>query len=98
MSKVLLAVSDRWVPDARVDVIGDFVQRLGGSLLAVHVAYGTEGSGAGVQPGERVLDQIAKQLRARNVQMETLFLFSDDIGAALLKTAEEHNATIIMLG
>jgi nucleotide-binding universal stress UspA family protein len=98
MSKVLLAVSERWVPDVRVDAIGDFVQRLGGSLLAAHVAYGSEGSGAGVQPGEKVLEQIAKQLRDKGVKTETLFLFSDDVGAAILKTAEEHGATMIMLG
>ena len=98
MSKILLAVSDRWVPDARVDAIGEFVQRLAGSVLAVHVAYGSEANGAGVQPGERILDQIAKQLRAKNVKAETLFLFSDNIGAALLKTADEHHATMILLG
>jgi nucleotide-binding universal stress UspA family protein len=98
MSKILLAVSDRWVPDARVDVIGDFVQRLAGSVLAVHVAYGSEANGAGVQPGEKLIDRIAQQLRARNVKAETLFLFSDNIGAAILKTAEEHRATVILLG
>ena len=98
MSKLLLAVSDRWVPDARVDVIGDFVQRLGGSVLAVHVAYGSEANGAGVQPGERLIDRIAQQLRSKNVKTETLFLFSDNIGAAILKTAEEHRATVIVLG
>jgi nucleotide-binding universal stress UspA family protein len=98
MSKVLLAVSERWIPDVRVDAIGDFVQRLGGSLLAVHVAYGSEGSGAGVQPGEKVLEQIVKQLRDKGVKAETLFLFSDDVGAAILKTAEEHGATMIVLG
>jgi nucleotide-binding universal stress UspA family protein len=98
MSKIVLAVSDRWVPDARVDAIGDFAARLNGSILAVHVAYGTEGSGADVTPGERVLEQIAKQLRARNAKVETLFLFSDDLGQAILKTAEEHKATMIVLG
>ena len=98
MSKILLAVSDRWVPDARIDAIGDFVQRLGGTLRAVHVAYGTEASGAGVQPGEKLLDQNARQLRAKNIKVETLFLFSDDIGAALLKTADEHRATTVVLG
>jgi nucleotide-binding universal stress UspA family protein len=98
MTKVLLAVSDRWVPDVRVDNIGDFVQRLGGSVLAVHVAYGSEASGAGVQPGEKVLEQIAKQLRDKGGKVETLFLFSDDVGAALLKTAEEHGVTMIVLG
>jgi nucleotide-binding universal stress UspA family protein len=98
MSKIVLAVSDRWVPDARVDAIGDFASRLNGSILAVHVAYGTEGSGADVTPGERVLEQIARQLRARNAKVETLFLFSDDLGQAILKTADEHKATMIVLG
>jgi nucleotide-binding universal stress UspA family protein len=32
------------------------------------------------------------------VKVETLFLFSDNVGAAILKTAEEHRATMIMLG
>jgi nucleotide-binding universal stress UspA family protein len=98
MSKVLLAVSDRWVLDVRVDAIADFVLRLGGSILAVHVAYGTEASGAEVQPGEKVLEQIAQKLRAKNLKTDTLFLFSDDVAAALLKTAEEHRATMIILG
>jgi nucleotide-binding universal stress UspA family protein len=98
MSKVLLAVSERWVPDVRVDAIGDFVARLGGSVLAVHVAYGSEASGAAVGPGEKLLEQVARQLRAKNVKVETLFLFSDNVGAALLKTAEEHRATMILLG
>jgi len=98
MSKILLAISDRWVPDARVDALGDFIQRLGGSILVVHVAYGTEESGADVMPGERILEQIADQLRARKARVETLFLFSDDIGQAVLKTADEHKASLIVLG
>jgi nucleotide-binding universal stress UspA family protein len=98
MSKILLAVSDRWVPDARVDAIGDFASRLGRSIIAVHVAYGTEGSGADVIPGERILEQVATQLQAKNVKIETLLLFSDDLGEAILKTAEEHHASTIVLG
>ncbi len=98
MTQILLAISDRWIPDVRVDAIGDFVQRLGGSILAVHVAYGTEASGAGVTPGERLLETVAQKLRAKNLKVDTLFLFSDDIGAALLKTADEHKVTMIVLG
>jgi nucleotide-binding universal stress UspA family protein len=30
--------------------------------------------------------------------VETLFLFSDDLGQAILKTADEHKATMIVLG
>lgn len=98
MSKILLAVSDRWVPDSRVDAIGNFVGRLGRSVLAVHVAYGTETTAANVSPGEKVLEQIANQLRGRQVKVETLLLFSDDLGKAIVKTAEEHKATMIVLG
>lgn len=135
MSKIVLAVSDRWVPDARVDAIGDFAARLNATILAVHVAYGTEASGADLSPGERVLEQIARQLRSRREKtagsgggvslggagtgtgggvaappaggtaggsagggVETLFLFSDDLGQAILKTANEHKATMIVLG
>ena len=67
MSRILLAVSDRWVPDNRVDAIGDLVQRPCASVLAVHVAYGTEESGADVTPGEKLLDQIARQLRLDSI-------------------------------
>ncbi len=34
MSKVLLAVSERWIADARVDAIADFVKRLGDRCCA----------------------------------------------------------------
>jgi nucleotide-binding universal stress UspA family protein len=98
MNKIVLAVSDRWTPDARVDSIADFASRLGHSIIAVHVAYGTEGSGADTIPGEQVLEQVAAQLRAKGVRAETLLLFSDDLGEAILKTAEEHKATMLILG
>jgi nucleotide-binding universal stress UspA family protein len=98
MGKILLAVSDRWVPDHRVDAIADFAQRLSHPILAMYVAYGTEQTGVGVTPGERVLEQIAAQLRAKGPKVETLLLFSDDLGQAILKTAEEQKTTMIVLG
>jgi nucleotide-binding universal stress UspA family protein len=98
MSKILLAISDRWVPDSRVDAIGDFAQRLGHPILAVHVAFGVDQSGAGTLPGERILEKIAAQLRTKLPKVETLMMFSDDLGQAILKTAEEHKVTMIILG
>ena len=83
------------------DAIADFASRLGDAVLAVHVAYGTESSGADVSPGERILDQITRQLKTKipgSGKVETLFLFSDDLGAAILKTADEHKVTMIVLG
>lgn len=101
MGQILLAVSDRWVPDARVDAIAAFAARLGASVLVVHVAYGTEQSAAEVSPGERVLEQIANQLRkglGGEGKVESLLLFSDDVANATVKTALEHHCTMIMVG
>jgi len=98
MSKILLAVSERWVPDFRVDAIADFARRLGASILVVHVIYGTEGGGAEVSPGEVVLKQVVAALEAKQVKTETLLLFSDDVANATVKTAVEHNVTLLLLG
>ncbi len=98
MSKILLGISDRWVPDSRVDAIADFSQRLQRSLLLVHVVYGMAGSGADPIPGERVIEQVASRLRLKGAKAETLILFSDDLGDAILRTAEDHHASMIILG
>jgi nucleotide-binding universal stress UspA family protein len=98
MSKIVLAISDRWVPDARVEAIGDFANRLGHSIFALHVAYGSEADAAGGLPGERTLERIAQHLRSKNAKVETQMLFSDDLGDAILRTAEAQKAAMIMLG
>lgn len=98
MSKIMLAVSERWSPDTRMDAIADFAARVNASLLAVHVVYGTEGGGTEVSPGERTLEQIANHLRNKQLKVDTLLLFSDDTADAIVKTASDHQATIILLG
>ena len=98
MGKILLAVSDRWVADSRVDAIGDFAQRLDYPVLAVHVAFGIEKTGGSSMSGERIVEQIAAQLRIKQPKVETLMMFSDDLGQAILKTAEEQKVTMIILG
>ena len=98
MSKVLLAISERWVPDARVAAIAGFVKRMGASVLATHVIHGTEGSGADVSPGERIFAQIATQLKQAEIKVETLLMFSDDVADATVKTASEHGVSLIVLG
>ena len=97
MGKILLAVSDRWVPDSRVDAIADFAQRLGHPILVVHVAFGIEQTNP-ARSGEKILTQIAAQLRAKQPKVETLMMFSDDLGQAILKTADEQGVTMIILG
>lgn len=96
MSKLLVAVSDRWVPDERCDAIAHYAQRLGASLFLLHVVYGADADASA--PGERVLEQIAARIKSCNVPVETLLLFADDFAAALLKTAEERKCSMIVLG
>lgn len=98
MSKILLCVSERWTPDPRVEAVADFALGLKASILLIHVAYGTETSGMDVSPGERTLESLGNRLKAKEVKVETLLLFSDDIATAILKTAEEHQCSLVMLG
>jgi nucleotide-binding universal stress UspA family protein len=98
MGKILVAVSERWIADSRVDAIGDFAQRLGYPILAVHVALGMDQAAANALPGEKILEKIAAQLRAKQPKVETLMMFGDDLGSAVLKTAEEQKVTMIILG
>jgi len=98
MSKILVAVSERWTADGRVEAIGDLAQRLGSALLLLHVVYQTDTTAPGPAPGEQVLERIAAQLGGAKIKTETLLLFADDVAGALLKTAQEHQATLIVLG
>jgi nucleotide-binding universal stress UspA family protein len=104
MSKILLAVSERWVPDARVEAIAQYAHRLEAPILAVHVVYGTDviygrDSNTGeTSPGERVLTLIAEQLKTVGIKADTLLLFSDDAADAIAKTAVEHQCTQVILG
>jgi nucleotide-binding universal stress UspA family protein len=98
MSKIVLSISDRWVADARLGAIASFAQKLDKSILAVHVAYGSDNSGAETTAGEKVLASLASALRAKGAKVETQFLFADDVAAAIVKIAEEQGATMIMAG
>lgn len=98
MSKIVLAISGRWVADGRLGSIAAFAQRLDKSILAVHVAYGSDNSAAEMTEGEKVLGELATALREKGATVETQFLFADDVAAAIIKLVEEHDATMIMAG
>jgi nucleotide-binding universal stress UspA family protein len=96
MSRILLAISERWVPDLRVDALAEFARRIGSSIIVVHVVYGAGAESAA--PGERTLEVIAQRLRTAEISVETLLLFADDFSEALLKTAAEKKCSMIILG
>ncbi len=98
MTKILLAVSDQWTADQRVDAIARWAGRMDADLLAVNVIFAAEGAPNGKAPGEEILERVGQRLKAVYPRVDTLLLFSDDIADALLKTAAEHQATLIVLG
>lgn len=98
MGTILVAVSERWVADERVDAIGAFARRMDSAVLLLHIVYQTDTSPQGDKAGEKVLEAVAARLRGGPVKVETLLLFADDVAGAMLKTAQEHGATLILLG
>lgn len=98
MSKILLAISDEWLVDGRIDAIANWAAKLDAHLLAVHVALGTGESSSQETPGEKVLRDISTRLKVVTPRVESLLLFADNVVDAILKTAKEHKATMIVLG
>ncbi len=99
MSKILLAVSDQWVVDKRIDALGQWANRLDAPILAVHVVVGAGGETSNEESlGERTLRQVTAQLKKNTPRVESLLLFANDLVAALLKTAQEHQATLLVVG
>ncbi|HMD54650.1 MAG TPA: universal stress protein [Phycisphaerae bacterium] len=98
MSKLLLAVSEQWTVDERIDALGLWANRLDAPILVVHVvADMTEAEGQEL-PGEQTLKQVTARLKKSTPRVESLLLFSNDLVDALLKTAEEHQVTMLVLG
>ncbi len=98
MSKILLAVSDQWTVDRRIDALGRWANRLDAPILAAHVVVGLSETSHPETPGERTLKLICEQLKKNTPRVESLLLFSNDLVNALLKTAQEHQVTMIVLG
>jgi nucleotide-binding universal stress UspA family protein len=48
--------------------------------------------------GESAITLLRDQLQAKGVVVQTLLLFSDDIARAIINTAAEREATLIVLG
>ncbi len=99
MSKILLAVSEQWNVDKSIDALGRWANRLDAPILIVHVVVGVTGDTPNdASPGEQALREIAARLKKSTPRVESLLLFANDLVDALLKTAHEHGATIIVIG
>jgi nucleotide-binding universal stress UspA family protein len=100
MSRILVAVSSTWASQKIVGPVGDLATRLGAEVLAVHVSRPSGGQMREEEQaeGESAITLLRDQLQAKGVVVQTLLLFSDDIARAIINTAAEREATLIVLG
>src|SRR5690606_29916989 len=100
MSRILVAVSSPWASQKVVEPVTDLARRLSAEVLVVHVSRPSGGQMREQEQadGEAAISLLRSKLQEKNVPVQTLLMFSDDIARAILNTAVERQCTLIVLG
>ncbi len=100
MSRILVAVSSPWAAQKVVDPVALLASQLNAEVLVVHVSRPSAGQMREQEQadGEAAISLLREQLQQRDVPVQTLLLFSDDIARAILNTASERDVSLICLG
>jgi nucleotide-binding universal stress UspA family protein len=100
MSRILIAVSSPWAAQKVLDCVADLASRLKAEVLVVHVSRPSGGQMREQEQadGEAAIRLLREKLQARNIVVQDLLMFSDDIARAVLNTAVEREVTMIVLG
>lgn len=101
MSRILVAVSSPQASERLVTPVADLARRMDAEVLVVHVTRPTAATGNGDSDdgrGEEAVRMLGNTIRGRGVSVQTLLMFSDDVAQAILSTAAEREATLILLG
>src|SRR5947209_17388116 len=100
MSRILLAVSSPWAAQKALDPMSDLARRLAAEVLVVHVSRPSAGQLREQEQadGEAAIRFLREKLQERDLVVQDLLMFSDDIARAILNTAVERDATMIVLG
>ena len=100
MSRILIAVSSPWAAQKAVEPVADLAKRLGAEVLVVHVSRPSGGQMREQEQadGEQAIRFLRERLQERGLVVQDLLMFSDDIARAILNTAVERDATMIVLG
>ena len=100
MSRILIAVSSPWAAQKVVDPLADLARRLGAEVLVVHVSRPSGGQMREQEQadGEAAITLLREKLQEKNITVQTLLMFSDDIARAVLNIATEREVTLIVLG
>ena len=88
MARILVAVSSPLAvgPDSHV-IVAHVSRPSGGDQREQELAE-----------GESAVRSLAEKLSSRGISVQTLVTFSDDIARAVINTAVDHQATLIVLG
>jgi nucleotide-binding universal stress UspA family protein len=100
MSRILIAVSSPWAAQKVVDPLADLAKRLSAEVLVVHVSRPSGGQMREQEQadGEAAITLLREKLQEKQITVQTLLMFSDDIARAILNTATEREVTLIVLG
>jgi len=100
MSRILIAVSSPWAAQKVVEPLADLAKRISAEVLVVHVSRPSGGQMREQEQadGEAAITLLREKLQEKNITVQTLLMFSDDIARAILNTAAEREVTLIVLG
>ena len=100
MSRILVAVSSPWAADKVAETLADLARRLSAEVLVVHVSRPSGGQLREQEQadGEAAIRLLRDRLQQKNVPVQDLLMFSDDIARAILNTAIEREVSLIVLG
>ncbi len=100
MSRLLVAVSSPWASQRLIEPVASLASQLGADVVVTHVSRPSGGQLREQEQsdGESAVKLLADSLRGRDIKVDTLLLFADDIAPAIINTAIEQKVTLIILG
>jgi nucleotide-binding universal stress UspA family protein len=100
MSRILVAVSSPWAAQKVVEPVSNLAKRLSAEVLVLHVSRPSGGQMREQEQadGEQAIASLRTALEEREVAVQTLLMFSEDIARAILTVAEERGVSLIALG
>ncbi len=100
MSRILIAVSSPWAAQKVVEPLAELAKRISAEVLVVHVSRPSGGQMREQEQvdGEAAISLLREKLAEKQIPVQTLLMFSDDIARAVLNTAAEREVTLIVLG
>lgn len=100
MSRILIAVSSPWAAERVADGVADLAKRLAAEVLVVHVSRPSGGQLREQEQadGEAAIRLLRDKLQQKDIPVQDLLMFSDDIARAILNTAIERDVSLIVLG